>query len=129
MQIAHLQPTYLADLADLCGQAGFIDEGLSCVDKALKYAKETGARRNEAELYRLQGELLQRVVDETRQTANTPEMSFLKALEIARRQQAKSLELRVAISLCRLWLQQDKQNEARELLSRACRVIGRMLSN
>jgi predicted ATPase len=73
-----------------------------------------GERCYEAELYRLQGELLlKRTVSDVPQA----EAYFHQALDIARRQQAKSWELRAAMSLSRLWQQQGKQAEARALLA------------
>ena len=72
-----------------------------------------GLRRWEAELHRLKGKLLlqQRIPDEAQ-----AETCFHQAIDIARQQQAKSLELRAAMSLARLWQQQGKQAEAYELL-------------
>jgi predicted ATPase len=66
------------------------------------------------ELYRVKGELLlrQRIPD-----APEAETCFRQALDIARRQQAKSLELRAAMSLARLWQRHGKRAEARELLA------------
>ncbi len=97
---------------------------------------KTGERRYEAELYRLKGELLlaqevksQKAKGKSQKLENTDprpltpdpqaeaEAYFLKAIEIARQQQAKSLELRAATSLARLWQQQGKQPEAHKLLS------------
>ena len=76
--------------------------------------EKTGERCYEAELHRLQGELLlQQVIADVDQA----ETCFQQALDIARRQQAKSWELRAAMSLSRLWQQQGKQDEARELLA------------
>jgi predicted ATPase len=77
-------------------------------------AQATGERWGEAELYRLRGDLL------LRQTGTQPEEAetwLRKALDVARRQEAKALELRAAVSLSRLWQQQGKQDEARELLT------------
>ena len=70
----------------------------------------------EAELHRIKGELLlrQAVPD-----APQAEACFQQALAVARRQQAKSWELRAALSLSRLWQQQGKRAEARELLARS----------
>jgi predicted ATPase len=75
---------------------------------------DRGERRWEAELHRLKGELLQR--------QDIPDMAqaeacFQQALDVARRQQAKSWELRAAMSLSRLWQQQGKRAEACELLA------------
>ena len=71
----------------------------------------------EAELHRLQGELLLNAERGVRNAALTAEECFHQALAIARRQQAKSLELRAAMSLSRLWQQQGKRGEARKLLA------------
>src|SRR4029434_1467702 len=74
----------------------------------------TGERYYAAELHRLQGELLlQHAAPEVSQA----ETCFQQALAIARRQQAKALELRAAMSLSRLWHQQGKRDEARALLA------------
>jgi predicted ATPase len=74
---------------------------------------QTGERLWEAELYRLQGELRLARTTEHHIEAET---SFQQALGIARRQQAKSLELRAAVSLARLWHQQGKPAAARQVL-------------
>src|SRR5262249_41526478 len=73
----------------------------------------------EAELYRLKGELtLQSKVPGPRSKVEAEaEECFLKAIEITRKQQAKSLELRAVISLSRLWQSQGKKDEARQLLA------------
>ena len=80
----------------------------------------TGERSYEAELYRLKGELtLQSESPGPGRPAVARKLKrvFCKAIEIARKQQAKSLELRAATSLARLWQQQGKQAEAHQLLS------------
>jgi predicted ATPase len=82
--------------------------------EALTHADNTGECCYEAELHRLKGELrLQQSSD------NHPEAEscFHHALDIARTQQAKSLELRAATSLARLWQQQGKRQEAHDLLA------------
>jgi predicted ATPase len=68
----------------------------------------------EAELHRLKGEVLLKQADADEQEA---EASFRQALDIARLQEAKSLELRVAMSVSRLWQQHGKRDEARKLLA------------
>jgi predicted ATPase len=80
---------------------------------------KTGERFYEAELYRLKGELTLQQVNVQGSTFKTEEAEqcFRKALDIARQQQAKSLELRATTSLARLWQQQSKQQEAHQLLS------------
>jgi len=89
------------------------EEGLTALAEAQALVEKTGERYYEAELERLKGEVL------LAQSPDDPaeaEACFHKALEIARRQQAKSLELRAAISLARLW-QQGKEGDARQLLN------------
>jgi len=108
------RPYYLALLAEACTQAGQTAEGLEALDEALAAVAQSAARWWEAELYRLKGELL------LQQTATQPteaEACFRQALDIALRQQAKSLELRAAMSLSQLWQQQGKRAEAYELLA------------
>ena len=107
-------PYHLALLAEAYGQAGQPEAGLTCLAEALTLAEATEERWWEAELYRLKGELLLRLplLDISQATA-----CFHQALEVARRQQAKSLELRAALSLSRLWQQHGKQDQARQLLT------------
>jgi TOMM system kinase/cyclase fusion protein len=111
---AELQRPYcLALLAEAYGQAGQADEGLRVLAEALTAVHTTGERQHEAELYRLKGELLlkQDVPDE-----QEAESCFCRAVDVARQQQAKSFELRAAMSLSRLWQPQGKSAEARQLL-------------
>ena len=83
------------------------------MDEALTLVDRTGERLHEAECYRLKGQLLL-----TRSVDNHPEAEacLQRALSIARRHQAKSLELRAAMNLSRLWQQQGKHDQARRLL-------------
>ena len=131
------QSYYLALLAEAYGKAGQAEEGLAALAEALTVVDKSGERFYEAELYRLKGQLtLETSLEESRtspkqssqvsshkpQVPNTQwqaeaEACFQKAIEIAQRQQAKSLELRAAMSLARLWQQQDKREEARQLLA------------
>jgi predicted ATPase len=106
-------PHCWASLAEAYRGAGRIDEALQAVAEGLKQAHETSARFNEAELYRLKGELLLAGTDPGIDDA---ERCFRQALEIARRQSAKSLELRAATSLGRLLRRQGKREDARRLL-------------
>ena len=106
-----------------------LTEALATVDRA-------GDRFYEAELYRLKGELLlaqeiksQKSKGKSQKSEKTDprsltsdpqaeaEMCFLKAIEIARQQQAKSLELRAVMSVAKLWQRQGKQDEARQMLA------------
>jgi len=109
-----LRPLFLVLLAEVCGHMGQADEGLSILDEARALAQKHGARYYEAELHRVRGELLLMRAMEPHAEA---EACFQHALEVARRQQAKSLELRAAMSLSRLWQRQGKRDEARQPLA------------
>jgi class 3 adenylate cyclase/predicted ATPase len=104
---------HLALLAKVCWNLGQSEEGLRVVAEALASGNSNGEGRWTAELYRLQGELLT-LASEYYAEAET---CFQQALEVARRQQAKSWELRAAMSLARLWQRQGKRAAARELLA------------
>ena len=105
---------YLAMLADAYGAGSQPEDGLQVLTEALELVDENGERAYEAELYRLEGELSLQGKETQTEAA---EVSFQKALNVAREQEAKSWELRAAISLARLWQQQGKQSEARTLLT------------
>jgi predicted ATPase len=117
------RPYLLAGLAEAYGKVGQAEEGLSTLSEALAQVDKTGERFYEAELYRLKGELLltqeglRLQAEGLRVTTEEAEGCFLRAIEIAQRQQAKSLELRAATSLARLWQQQGQRAEAHKLLS------------
>jgi predicted ATPase len=108
------RPYFLALLAEAYETAGQIDAGLDAVDEALLVARTTGEHWWDAEIHRLKGEGLQRQVVPDEQQA---EVCFRQALDIARQQQSRSLELRAAMSLGRLWQRQDKHPAARQLLA------------
>jgi predicted ATPase len=110
------RPYYLALLADGYGKAGQAEEGLRVLAEALAAVEGTGERWWEAELKRLKGELLL-ACEGPRQTWVEAEGCFQQACEVARHQQARSLELRAAASLSRLWQRQGKRNAARQLLA------------
>jgi predicted ATPase len=93
--------------------ANQVEQGLAFLAETLTLAEETGEQFWLAELYRLQGELL---LAQGR-TAAEVEPCFQQALQVARQQQAKSLELRAATSLARLWQQQGRSVEAYQLLA------------
>lgn len=109
-------PYRLAQLAETYGSLGQPAEGLTVLREALALVETTGERWWEAELYRLQGELLLAQAG-TQLGVVEAEACMQKALAIARHQQAKSLELRAAMSLSRLWQQQGRRIEARQLLA------------
>lgn len=107
-----LQTLYLAQLADMHLMAGQVDAGLARVSEGLAAVSESDERCKEAELYRLRTELLRRRGDETEAEAD-----LHQALAVARAQQAKMWEPRAALSLCRLWRDQGKRDEARRMLA------------
>ena len=103
--------------AEMHGKAGDPEKGLNIVEEALALAHNSGERYYEAELYRLQGQLLLMPDVGDEQGA---EASFYQAIEVARRRSAKMCELRATTSLCHLWLTQergDKYGEAHEMLA------------
>src|SRR5262249_42570566 len=108
------RPQWLAMQAEAYRRTGQIEAGLRLLAEALAVAHSTGGRNYEAELYRLQGELL---LAHSAADHMEVESCFHQALGIARRQQAKSCELRAAMSLARLWQRQGKRAEARALLA------------
>jgi predicted ATPase len=109
-----LQPYGLALLAKASAQVGQHEVGLALLAEALAVLNDTGERRWEAELHRLKGELLLACAAGHDAEAET---CFRQALDIARRQQARSWELRAAMSLARLWQRQGKRTEAHALLA------------
>jgi predicted ATPase len=101
-------------LTEAAGHAGQVEEGLRLLAEALTAFEVSGRGDLLAEAYRLQGEL---ILCQDRPDAARAEACFQQALGIARRQQAKSWELRAAMSLSRLWQQQGKGTEAYALLA------------
>jgi predicted ATPase len=110
---------YLALLAEAYGKGGRAEDGLNTLAEALAFVDKTRERDYEAELYRLKGQLTlqSKVQGPKSQVEREAEECFLRAIEIARKQQARSLELRAVMSLSRLWQQQGKKDEARQLLA------------
>jgi len=121
---------FLSLLAETYEQAGQAAEGLAAVAEALAHVQTSGDCREEAELYRLKGELLlkckvqsatskvQKSVESgARSLESEAEECFQKAIEVACHQSAKSWELRAVMSLSRLWQQQSKTEEARQILA------------
>ncbi len=105
-------PYYLGLLARLCRRSGQMDDGLAVIDEAMAEARANSEWWWDAELHRLRAELLhaaQGADDEV-------EAALTQAREIARSQEAKSLELRAAMSLARLWSEQGRADEARRRL-------------
>jgi class 3 adenylate cyclase/predicted ATPase len=131
MGVRLAEPLNLGVLAEACQKAGQNEKGLAVVTEALETLNVTGERVCEAELYRLKGELLRSMGEQESGRAgeqiphsstppfphSSPEECFLKAIDIARQQQAKSLELRAVMSLSRLRQQQGRKEEARQQLA------------
>jgi len=90
-------PYYLGLLAEVCGRAGRVEEGLAAVDEGMAASRTHNERWWDAELHRLRGELILAGGTE----ASDAEAAYLRAIEIARGQQARALELRAATSLVR----------------------------
>ena len=105
---------YLSFLADAYRQVGDGQAGLKIVSEALAVVPSSG-RFWEAELYRLQGELL--LLDQAAGAETAAEMSFQQAVTIAQGQRAKVLELRATVSLSRLWQNQGRRAEAQTMLA------------
>jgi class 3 adenylate cyclase/predicted ATPase len=113
---AELFRTYwLALLAEAYGTAGQVQEGLLVLEEALALVDTNGERYWEAELYRRKGELL--LQSGVWDAAQGAAVCFQQALAVARRQHAKALELRAALSLSRLWHHQGKRAEVYQLLA------------
>jgi predicted ATPase len=106
-------PYFCTVLADVCDHLGHMEDGLQALAEAYTLVEQHDERWWEAEVARLRGVLLLRQTGTPQAEAET---CFQQALTVARRQQAKSLELRAAMSLSRLWQQQGQRDKARELL-------------
>ena len=105
-------PYYRALLAEAYGWAGQIDEALKALADAFAEVGKTEERWWEAELHRLRGEILR-----SENRGAEAEDCFRTAIEVARGHRAKSIELRAAVSLGRLWRYQGKRTQARQLLA------------
>jgi predicted ATPase len=115
------QSTMLVGLAEGYMKAGETEQGLRLLSEALALVNKGDSRILEAEIYRLKGELLLIYENAITNASSTrfaeAEASFHQAIDVARRQQAKSFELRATINLCRLWQVQGKGAEAHALLA------------
>jgi predicted ATPase len=107
----------MAILAGAYGKAGQAQEGLRVLADAITLAHHNAELHCEAELYRLKGELLLQSDIEGLAFVAEAETCFQQAFAVARRQQAKSFELRAVMSLSRLWQRQGKQAAARQMLA------------
>lgn len=99
-------------LAEAYLAQGAVREGLDAIEEGLAFVEASGERLWEAEIHRVKGELLRLQGEGAR-----AEAGFQKALDVARRQGARSLELRAATSLARFWSGSGRSDESRELLA------------
>jgi len=104
----------LAAMAEAHRKAGQVEEGLAAMAEAMEFAAKTNEGVAEAELHREKGELL---LSRTPADQAGAEVSFRTALDVARRKKGKLWELRTAMSLARLWQQQGRKEDARDLLA------------
>jgi predicted ATPase len=114
------EPFRLTQLARAYGNVGQVREGFALLAEALALVDKTGERIAESWLYQLKGELLLKQVKGQGPESGVQkeaEACFRQAIEIARRQSAKLSELKAAMSLARLWQQQGKKDEARQMLA------------
>jgi predicted ATPase len=108
---------HLALLAEALGRSGQAMEGLNFLAESLALVHNNGEAFWEAELYRLQGELLVRRGDGEPSERESGETCFRRSLDVARRQQARGLELRAALGASRLYKMQGRTAEARQVLA------------
>jgi predicted ATPase len=101
-------------LALACTDLGHFDDASRCIDDAIRAMQTTGEKWFEVEVFRITGEI---ALKSPQPKAAKAEAHFELARAVARQQQAKSWELRAAMSLARLWRDQGKPQQARELLA------------
>jgi predicted ATPase len=108
---AIIDPHALVLLAEAYAKVGRPVEGLNYLNEAAQIIETTDERNSEADLHRLRGDLLNAVGDRA-----AAEQSYRHVHAVAKRQSARTVELRAATSLARLWRDQGKYTEARDLL-------------
>jgi predicted ATPase len=111
-------PFYLSYLGGAYGQLGQFEDAWRCIGEAITAMETTGERWCEAEVHRIAGEIPLKSPEPDMAKA---EACFKRALAVSRAQQARSWELRAAMSMARLWRGQSKQQQARDLLTPVCR--------
>jgi len=105
-------PMMMGYLADAYGRAGLIEQAMANVETGLALSQATRQTQWDSELHRIKGELLL----EHHHDVDEAERAFQRALEIARSQQSRSLELRAALSLAKMCADRSQKNRSRELL-------------
>ena len=108
------EPRHLSFLAMAYAELGQLDDAWRCIDDAIAKVERSKEKWCEAEVHRIAGEIALKSLAPGPEKA---EAYFDRALAVARRQQAKSWELRAAMSMARLWRDQGKREEARDLLA------------
>jgi predicted ATPase len=107
-------PSYLSYLARVYADVGQFDEAKRCIDETITLVDKSKERWCEADIHRIAAEISLMSSDPD---ATKAEASFERALSVARAQQAKSWELRAAMSMARLWRDQGKRQQAHDLLA------------
>ena len=107
-------PHFAGMIAEVYGEAARVEEGLAAVSEGLALVNETGERYYGADLHRLRGELL--LLQRGATASTEADACFHRALDIARTQEARSWELRAAMSLVRLWQGRERHADARRIL-------------
>jgi class 3 adenylate cyclase/predicted ATPase len=107
-------PLHLAYLSSAYAELGKFDDAWRCLDEAMRAVETTKERWLQADIYRIAAQI---ALKSPEPDAAKAEAYFERALAVARQQQAKSWELRAAISMARLWRDQGKPQQARELLA------------
>jgi predicted ATPase len=109
-----INPFWMGHLASALGRNGQTEEGLVTIAEAFDLVARTDDRMTVAELHRVKGELM---FESDAANEAQAEACFHEAIDVARAQNAKTCEVRAATSLARLWQQQGKRREARDLLA------------
>jgi predicted ATPase len=117
MQTGHYRPLFLTWLAAGCSKCRQPERGLEALDEACTIMNSGGERWTEAESYRVRSELLTLVTDPQYHDA---EKCAKEALSIAQAHESRSLEVRAATTLARLWINNHNSGEARALMERVC---------
>jgi tetratricopeptide (TPR) repeat protein len=118
------RPTTCTVLAECCGLVGQTEAGLAMLEEAFKCAAATGQRMSDADTWRVKGALLLQLADKAG-TANADslrreaEECFLEGIEVARRQEARSWELRTTLSLSHLLIHSGREKQAKDMLRAA----------
>jgi predicted ATPase len=109
-----MMPSYLSYLARAHAELGQFDDAMRCIGEAITTVETTKERWFEAEANRIAGEIALLLPEPDVAKA---EACFERALAVARKQQAKSWELRAAMSMARIWRDQGRRQQARDLLA------------